>query len=205
MDLATTQILQETLAAGAISSKAMLSTFRMLDESSRDSPAYSDPRYAPFYYLLGKERPSKSVVEFGFGIGICSGCYVRGCKSVERILAFQETGKNYYSPRIGIHNVKSYFKGDLNVYVGKVMDREFLEQLSARKWELAILNEEKDYDSLMEYLELVWDNMAYDGTLVMDYAKHHEQAAAAYADFCRRKGRDSRILNTRYGVGVITR
>src|SRR6185437_10692125 len=169
MDPKTVKKLSDRLRHGTISGSAMLSTFRMLDESSRTSPSYSDSRYAPFYYMLVQEYPVKNVLELGFGIGICSGCYVRGCNVTENILAFQESGKNYYSSRIGIHNLKRYFKGSLNVYVGKILDEEFVESLQRHKWHLAIVNEDKNYDTLMSYLELVWGHIADSGTIVMDY------------------------------------
>lgn len=184
---------------------AMLGTFGMLDESSRLSAAYTDSRYAPFYYHLGQELPCRSLLEIGFGIGIASGCYVRGCKTVEHILSFQKSGKNYYSPRLGIHNVKYYFKGEHKVHVGRVTDLGFSEKLSARKWELAILNEEADYDALTTYLDLFWDYVAESGTIVVEYATSNDTVSRAYGDFCLRRGRPKRILPTKYGVGVITR
>jgi len=205
MDLITEQKIIDRLNSGYLSGKAMLSTFCMLDEDSRSSPAYSDPRYAPFYYILGQELPVKRVLELGFGIGIASGCYVRGCKTVEHILTFQETGKSYYSPRIGIHNLKSYFKGDLDVYVGKLTDKEFTDRVEAKKWQLAILNEQKTYDGLMTYLDLMWENMEPLGTIVVEYARSNDVQAAGYEDFCKRTGRAKRLLPTKYGIGVLTR
>jgi len=205
MDLAVEKSVNERVNAGVMSGRALLSTFRMLDEASRLTPAYSDPRYAPFYYILGQERPAKYLLEFGFGIGIASGCYVRGCKTVEKILTFQESGKNYYSPRIGIHNLKNYFRGSLDVYVGKATDEIFETKLTAQKWQVVFLNEEKDYDTLMLYLDLIWENMEELGTLVVEYARSNDIVAKAYADFCKRRGRATRILPTKFGVGILTR
>lgn len=206
MDAEKLQALTDRLARGSMSAKTLLSTFRMLEESSRNSPAYSDARYAPAYYHLGQTLPVTNLLEIGFGIGIGSGCYVRGCNSVQNILAFHETGKSYYSPRVGIHNVRRYFKGNLNVYVGKLIDREFERCLKARKWELAIVNEEADYDRMMSYLDLVWEHTAKEGTIVVDYVVHNATVGKAFVEFCRRQGRPwEDVLPTRYGTGVISR
>lgn len=205
MDLATEQVIHERVQCGVFSGKAMLSTFRMLDEESRNTSAYYDPRYAPFYYILGQELPVKSVLEFGFGIGIASGCYVRGCKTVESILSFQETGKSYYSSRIGIHNLKNYFKGVLDVYAGKVNDQIFADKLNARKFDLGILNEERDYDTMMMYFDVMWEHLADEGTLVVDFARSNEIVAKAYESFVKRHGRAKRMIGTKYGVGVISK
>jgi hypothetical protein len=205
MNSETFDRITDRLEKGTITGKALLSRFRLLDETSRESPAYSDTRYAPFYYILGQELPAKNLLEMGFRLGICSGCYLRGCRTVEHFLAFQEVGKSYYSPRLGIHNVKDYFKGDLDVYIGAVTDHKFTSKLEAREWDLAIVNEEREYDTHLAYLELIWSNLAFDGTVVMDYVTHHKASETAYQDFCRRKGKKPQVIPTKYGVGVITK
>lgn len=205
MDAAVEEKIRDRLDRGAMTSRAVLSTFRMLDEGSRLSPSYLDSRYAPFYYFLGQELRASTVLEFGFGIGIPSGCYVRGHKDTDAILSFQESGKTYYSPRIGIHNVKNYFRGVLDVYVGQIHDDAFVDKAKARKWELALLNEECGYGDVLERLEFAWDRLGLGGTVALDHVSSHDPTGAAYRDFCRRKGRSSRIIPTKYGVGVITK
>lgn len=205
MNQAVEQNISERLRRGHLTGRTVLSTFRMIDESSRESPGYTDNRYAPFYYILGQELQAKSLLEFGFGIGIASGCYVRGCRTAEHVLAFQEVGKSYYSPRMGIHNLKNYFRGVLDVHVGRIHDEAFALKAGARKWDLAIMNEESDYGTLMEHMEFAWDALGLDGTLVMDRVSSDDQCGKAYSDFCRRKGRRERLFQTKYGVGVITK
>ncbi len=197
--------IHERLKCGNLTGRVLLSTFRLMDESLRESSAYTDNRYAPFYYILGQELMAKNIIEFGFGIGIASGCCVRGCSVVENILAFQEVGKSYYSPRMGIHNLKNYFKGKLDVHVGHIHDEFFVIKAKSREWDLAILNEEADYGTLMEHMEFAWDALVCDGTLVMDRIGDNDHTRAAYSDFCRRKGRKARLFNTKYGVGVLTK
>lgn len=205
MNLTAESKIRERLKRGLLTGRNVLSTFRMTDESLRETSAYTDNRYAPFYYILGQEVPADSVIEFGFGIGIASGCYVRGCPVVENVLSFQESGKSYYSPRMGIHNLKNYFKGKLDVHVGRIHDEAFVLKARAREWGLAILNEESDYGTLMEHMEFAWDVLGMDGTLVMDRVTSDDQVGAAYSDFCRRKGRGARLFDTKFGVGVVTK
>jgi hypothetical protein len=195
----------ERLKNGHLSGRTLLSTFRMVEESLRESPLYTDNRYAPFYYILGQEVPSKNVIEFGLGVGIASGCYVRGCSCVEKILSFQQSGKEYYSPRIGTHNVRKYFKERFDVHVGRIYDEEFVFQARSRQWDLAIVNEEVDYGTLMEHLEFAWDVLAIDGTLVVDYVNSNDQVKSSYSDFCKRKAQLLRIIPTKYGVGLLTK
>lgn len=205
MKLVTESNICERLKRNCLTGRTLLSTFRMMDESVRDSSMYTDNRYAPFYYILGQELPVKNVIEFGFGVGIASGCYVRGCTSVGNILTFQESGKSYYSPRMGIHNLKKYFKGKLDVYVGQIHDEAFVSKAYGCEWDLAILNEESDYSTLMEHMEFAWDVLATDGTLVIDRVVKNDQTKAAYMDFCQRKGRVARLFDTKFGVGVATK
>lgn len=195
----------ERIKRCSLSGRTILSTFRMMDESLRDSSIYSDNRYAPFYYILGQEMPVKNVIEFGFGIGIASGCYVRGCSMVENILTFQETGKVYYSPRMGIHNLKNYFKGTLDVHVGRIYDDAFVLKARSCEWNLAIMNDGSDYNNLMECMEFAWEILSIDGTLVVDRVMSDDQVKSAYSDFCRRKGRGLKLFETKFGVGVITK
>ncbi len=193
--------LQRRLMTGQM----LLNRFRLLDETSRQSSAYTDPIYVPFYFYLGEELKPLSLVEMGFRLGLCSGNFLRSCKSVEYFLAFQEKTDEYYSPRLAIHNVRDYYKKGIEVHVGKVLDHEFTNKLGSRKWDLAIVNEEKNYDTHLSYLELLWDHMNYDGSIVMDFVGYHEPARRAYFDFCKRKNREPQVIKTRYGVGVMTK
>lgn len=147
-------------------------------------------------------KPQK-VIEVGFRLGLFGSCLLQGCKTVEYYFGFQETSDEFYSPRLGIGNVKDHYKGEIEVYVGSITDEQFFEK--KHWWELAIINEEKNYDKHIAYLDVIWKQMAMDGFIIMDYINRHPASMKAYHDFCKLKNREPITFDTRYGVGIIQR
>lgn len=205
MDKEFCEKIEKRLNKGILSGRLLLSKMRMIDEASRLSPPYTDPKYIPFYHYLAQEITPVNVIEIGFRLGLCSGTFLNSCKSVKRFLALQEETKIFYSPRIAKHNIRDHFKGQLDVHVGSVTDDQFLAMVQGAKWDLAFINEEKSYDSHISYLEILWDNMSLDGTILVEYVNYHDYVKKAYFDFCKRNNREPCIFKTRYGVGVITK
>lgn len=193
------------LSRGLIPGPAVLSRFRMLDEASRRSVAYTDPRYVPFYHHLGQAVKPRTVVEFGLRLGLCSGTFLRSCGSAEFFLGFQERADEFYSPRLAIHNIRQGYRGPAEVYVGRTDDREFVTKFRARPWDLVLVNEERGYDAHLAYLDMAWGGLTLDGTVLVEYVTTHSPAREAYHDFCKRVNRNPYIFPTRYGVGVITK
>lgn len=179
-----------------------LDKMRVLDESSRLTSAYTDPHYIPFFYWLGTLTQPKSLLEIGFRLGLTSGNFLRGCKTVERFLAFQQQSESFYSPRLGRSNVKDHYKKKFDIYVGNLSDESFDVLLSSSEWDLVLINEELSYDRHLEYLETVWTHLSIDGMIFMDYITRHKPAEEAYMDFCKAKSRKPVIIKTRYGVGA---
>lgn len=205
MDTKNYKNIENKLEKCLLSGATLLNSFRVLHEHTRVSSAYTDHKYSPFYYYLGEEIKPESVVDIGFGIGIASGCLLKSCESVKEILGFQKQDKEYYSPRLGIKNIKDNFKGKINVYVGQFLDDTFIDLLTNHKWDLIIVNEETNYDTYFNYLEKSWENLALDGTLIIEYVKFNAQANKAYDYFCKSKGREPYVFHTRYGTGIITK
>ncbi len=194
------RLLEEKLDKG-LSSRVFLDKMRLLDEDSRLTAAYNDPRYIPFYYFLGTFIKPKKMIEIGFRLGLSSGNFLKSCKTVERFVGFQEKTKEYYSPRLGRANVKDNYKKKLDIYIGSVYDFE-LDKLLSGSWDLVIINEEVGYDKYKEYLEFAWAKLGLDGLIVMEYV-NNKVAGEAYEDFCKGKNRDKSVVNTRYGTGLI--
>jgi hypothetical protein len=188
-----------------VPSRVLLSKFRFLDEQSRYSRACQDDHYLPFFYYLGVNYPAKSVLDFGFGLGINSSIYFMGNKNVENYLAIQEKPTEYYSSRLGIANVKQIYKNPFYVHVGEIYDDKFMLKLKQRKWDLVFLNEKSTYDRYLFCLNTIWDHIEENGLICIDYVNNHEFATKAYEDFCLIKNRKSHVFETRYGVGTIIR
>jgi hypothetical protein len=188
----------------SISSAIILSKFRMISESSRKSSAYTDPRYVPFYYYLSQEIKPKKMVEIGFRLGLLSGVFLMGSKSVERFLAFQKASDDkFYSPRLGKHNIQDHYKGLFDVYVGDISDEKFEQLFENDTWDLLIINEETTYDQHMQYLEFAWPRMSSGGFIIMDYINYHKPSGDAYKNFCKVQSRDPVVFDTKYGVGLM--
>jgi predicted O-methyltransferase YrrM len=204
MELKQLQIkLREKLAKSTLSAHLLLDKFRLIDESSRKSSAYTDPKYIPFYYHLGTLIEPKTVLEIGFRLGLFSGCFVKGCKTVEKILGFQQRSDTFYSERLGRANVKDNFSGELDIHFGTTTDEVFSQKLAATKWDLVIINEELSYDDHLKYLDLVWPHVSDEGIVVVDYLSRHPATNQALKDFCMMKNREFSFVPTPYGVGLV--
>lgn len=199
------QQLELRLSKAPVSSRVFLDRFRLISESSRLTSSYCDSRYAPFYYYLGCEVKPKRMVEVGFRLGLLSGCFLMGCKTVDDFLAFQQETDDFYSPRLGKANIRDNYKGKFDIYVGNTTDPVWDEKIQEEKWDIVFINEELDYDTHMAYLDMSWRNLRYDGMIVMDYVDRHEPSRDAYDNFCKVKQREPVKVNTRYGVGLVKR
>lgn len=184
-------------------SSVFLGRMRMTTEDSRKTAAYQDPRYVPFYYWLGTQIQPKNMVEIGFRLGLFSACFLKSCKTVEKLFAFQEHTSDFYSPKLGISNVKDNFKGKFDFYVGKTTDDQFDNYMNSSVWDLVLINEESSYDKHRYYLDLAWGKMSPESFLVMDYVDRHPPSKEAYFDFCKLKNREPMLVSTRYGVGIL--
>jgi predicted O-methyltransferase YrrM len=206
MDIKLDQIKSEInkkLDQARISGKILLDRLRVIDETSRKTAAYADPRYTPFYYYLGHSVPAQTLLEIGFNLGLLTTCFLKGCSTVESVLGFQERQEGFYSPRLGRANVKSVYKKEFDLYVGDIIDDAFLEKISPKQWDVVIFNDETGHDKHLQYLDFVWPYIASNGIVVMDYIVRHTPAKQAFEAFCKAKNRVPVTFETRYGTGII--
>ena len=187
-----------------ISSRVLLDRLVVIDEASRKSVAYQDPRYAPFYFHLGKFVQPKTLVEFGFGLGLLSSCFFAKCETVESFLAYEPSTDDFYSPRLAFSNVKKFYHGGkLDFYRGKATDDDFLRKLGENEWDLAFLNDETSLDQNRDYLDLLWERMSLDGLIVVNYLSRNEPTKDAFETFCKIVNRKPVFFATRYGTGIV--
>jgi hypothetical protein len=195
--------LQQDLQKQLVSSRSLLDRFCVIDEASRKSPAYLDPNFASFYYHLGKYIKPKYMIEFGFDLGLLSGCFLTSCKAVEGFLGFREKSKEFASVRLGRQNIKKSCKGERNFYIGEIYDQEFESLFNLHSWDLAIFTDEGKYDKHLGYYDFIWSRMNDNGIIVAEYVGRHAPAKDAYFAFCKSKNREPLIFKTRYGTGLI--
>jgi hypothetical protein len=185
-------------------SHIFLNRMRVIDEDSRQSFAYNDHTYVPFYYWLGTILKPKTMIEIGLRLGLLSGNFLKSCKTVNKFVALQEDKSGeYYSSRLAKANIKDNYKGDLYVHVGVIDDEIFSTKLKSMEFDLAIINEETSYDRHRLYFDLLWPQMAGDGLIVVDYVEKHKSSSVAVKDFCVSINLEPIYINTTYGVALI--
>jgi hypothetical protein len=122
---------------------------------------------------------------------------------VEKFVAYQQKQENvFYSPNLGRHNIRRVYRGNFECHVGGLFDKPY-EKMLEGEWDFAIINEELTYEQHKMYLEFLWEKMALDGLIVMDYVNFHKPCKTAFQDFCKIVSREPIICPTRYGVGFI--
>ena len=198
------ELVEKDLSKNLVGANILLDRFKVIDDNSRKTAVYNDPRYAPFYYHLGKYVKPKKLVEFGFGLGFISGSFLTSCKSVERFVGFQPTPDEFYSPTLGKANIKRVYKGNFESYVGGIFDKR-LDVILGAGADFVIMNEETTYENHRVYMEFMWERMSLDGFMVIDHAHQHEPCRKAFADFCKIVNREPVLCKTRYGAGLIKR
>lgn len=185
-------------------SHVFLNRMRVIDEDSRQSFAYNDHTYVPFYYWLGTILKPQTMIEVGLRLGLLSGNFLKSCKTVNRFVALQENKSGeYYSSRLAKANVKDNYKKDLYIHVGSIDDDIFSTKLKSMEFDLAIINEETSYDRHRLYFDLLWPQMAADGFIVVDYVEKHKFSSLAVKDFCTSINLEPIYINTTYGVALI--
>jgi hypothetical protein len=193
-------VLSAKLKGQAVGPRVLLDKLRLIDESSRKSSQYQDPNYLPFYYHLGKLIQTKSLLHLGFNLGLPSCCFLQGCPSVERMLCFQRSSKDFYSPRIAISNIRD-IKGKnflVDYHYGSVVDAEFIGKMSS-SFDLIMVTEKVNGDKIKEDLEACWEYLNLDGFICVDHLADNKDV---FSDFCKAKNRPFVIFNTRYGTGL---
>jgi hypothetical protein len=137
------------------------------------------------------------------GGGLSLASFLLGNKTAERVLAFEATGDEFYSPRLS--KVRCAYRKRFGVRVGSPFEDHFQEGLLSDKWDLVLIDKEMTYDDHMSYLRMVWPQMSQDGWLIMDRIYYHKPAGRALHDFCRTYNKDPSIIKSKYGMGIVRR
>lgn len=197
-----TKKVQKDLESQLISGKLLLDRLSVIDEKSRKSPAYLDHRYAPFYYHLGKYLEANSLLEVGFNIGILSCSFLTSCKSIKEFFGFKEIFEEFIPTRIGKINIKKFVK-NIKIYTGKLYDEE-LEKILNKKWDIILINEEKEFNKQLDYMEFFWPYLSDSGVMIVEHINSHQPSRKAVKAFCDRRDIKPIIFNTRYGTSLIS-
>ena len=183
-----------------ISIDVILPNIKLLDSYSRQSPAFNDPRYLPFYYRFGCQVRPKKVLQIGSKIGLVAASFLKGCKTVDEWFVIDELNSclNIVESNIKLNGCKKINFRFLDK--NPIIDSEEFEFFA----DMAIISEKFDAKKLMEYMEFAWSSLKTDCFLIVDYVKEKE-LNETFVSFFNIKNRKPFLFNTRYGVGVLTR
>jgi hypothetical protein len=193
---------EKSLSSGLLGTGVLLGNLRLIDEDSRRSPQYQDPKYLPFYYHLAKQMSPSSVLNVGFNLALPLCCFLKGSSSVSSAVGLQPLSSEFYSPRLALANIRD-IKGrrfPVDFHLGRVTDEEFARMVSVGV-DLAMVTE-KIGSGLLDVLEVCWQNLNLDGFILLDRAPPGSPEGVLFSDFCRSKNRDSVFFGTRYGTAL---
>lgn len=183
----------------------LLGGMGLLDESSRLTGQYQDPRYLPFYYHICRVFSPRRILLIGLDIGLQLACMLKGCAEPERASCIQRPSESFYSPRLAISNAKAAAgrKFPIVVHVGNMNDRGAIESCSGL-FEAAAITAEMPSDSLMDALDFCWSRLSEGGFICVDRLSK-EGSREVFDDFCKVKGAANCFFETRYGCGIAVR
>lgn len=192
----------QSLSLGLLSPGVLLGRLRLIDEDSRKSPQYQDPKYLPFYYHLAKQIDPASVLNIGFDLALPLCCFLKGSSSVTRAVGLQLRSLDFYSPRLALANIRDVKgrKFPVDFHFGKVTDEELAGKMAGGV-DLVMITEKIGSD-LIDVLEVCWQNLNLDGFVVLDKVTPESPDGILFSDFCRSKNRDFIFFGTRYGTAL---
>jgi hypothetical protein len=186
-----------------LSPKLFLSRFKIGVDSL--PVLFTDPTYLPLYYYLGRLLPqTKNLLEIGFDLGMPSGCFMSGCPGIEFFLAFRKAvSEGYHTKRLGVSNIHNIWKKRFDLWVGNETDPEFVKSVLGRKWDCVLVGDARaEEKTIKAYLNLVWNQMADGGLVIVDYLVS-EPVREAYNSFCKSNNREPFVLKTFRSTGML--
>jgi len=178
-----------------ISTNTIIPNIKIINNSSKDSPAFTDPRYLPFYYRLGCEVAPKNVLQIGSNMGLIGACFLKGCNTVENWTCIDVN--NFYTNITKSNLLKKYYLIFENFFIENDINKINLN----KKYDFSFLTENLDH-IFHDCLTYLWDNTKSNGVIVVDYI-FEKNIDKIFKNFCEIKNLNPFLFNTRYGTGVL--
>lgn len=169
----------------------LLGSVKLLDEGSKETAAFKDSKYFPFYYHLGSQIKPKNVIQIGPKLGLVGACFLQSCKTVENWLIKDAFGEPI-----------PFIRSNLRKFAPKNCLIEFGE--NDIKADLALFTEPCPKARFADFLNVLWDSLDSEGILLVD-CLFEEFVEHKFTEFCSIKNREPVIFNTRYKVGIVTK
>lgn len=186
-------LIEKEIKSCNLQTRSFLDKFTFINESSKESEENNN---LVVYYLIGKYFKAKNFLQVGFGLGLHAAFYLWSNPDVENFLSIQETGKDYYSKRLGVANVRRVWKKPFDVHVGNLT-----EEIINKNWDIVFINDRKTYESHLAWLKLIWNHVEENGVIFMDIKTKYSKKA--YEDFCIIKNKEPHGLSG--GIAVLER
>ena len=177
----------------------LLGSARFINSDARNSSELTDPRYLPFYYYLGSQCRPRCVLQIGSKLGLPGLCFLQSCKTVEAwsILDLKNDSPVYSSTIVG--NTCRFLRGQCSYIVDE--PTRLQHKICSKNWDLILVLDENGPN---EYMNVMWDHLATEGLLVVDYI-FRDSIGESFHTFCRVKNRVPVVFETRHGVGIVER
>lgn len=196
--------IDKRLSSCLVPASILTNKLKYVTKDSYSRSFFGDPRYYPFYYYFGDIVKPKSILDMTLGNAVACSCLIMGSRDVQNVLAFQKVmGDSFYPLRLAKHNIRSIYRGKLQVHAGDLTNNRMKDGISSNRWDAAILNSEMSYDEYLSYLRFIWPHISENGILIMDYINYHKASGQAYIDFCKTANRTPVTIHSKFGVGLL--
>lgn len=189
------EALQKKLDNPTINSKQLLGVARLINEKDRESGAFTDPKYLPFYYHLGKYCKAKSLFHLDYTLGLEDMCFIQGANTAK--WAGYANGNEEDRLNIATNNIRffcknSSFTTDLDEFAKDVSD----------KFDAFIVTSPTP---LRVFRDEIWDNLNPEGLLIVDNIYSSDTGEEWFTKFAKSVSREPIFFKTRLGIGIIER
>tara|TARA_Y100000034_G_scaffold42676_1_gene52233 strand:+ start:55 stop:633 length:579 start_codon:yes stop_codon:yes gene_type:complete len=187
--------LQDKLDNPTINSKQLLGTATLLNENDRESGAFTDPKYLPFYYHIGKQCEAKSLFHLDYALGLEDMCFIQGANS-ERWSGYAN-GNEENRLNVATNNVRFFCKNS-----SFTTDLDEFEKNVEAKFDAFIVTSPKP---LRVFKDDIWNNLNPEGLLIVDNIYSSDEGEEWFTKFATSVSREPVFFKTRYGIGIIER
>jgi hypothetical protein len=190
------------LKKSLINTKVLASNFKFIDELSKKNSSFNDNKYIPFYYHLGKYIKPEFFLEVGIDLGLIGGCFLQSCKTVNYYLGFQQKTENPWDKKIFESNIKKTYKNEIETYYGSLLDKNFLNLIETKKFDVAVINIQDNYDKLYTLCDFIYLNLNKNGFMVIDFIKNKKNEEIFF-NIVNGYKKEYKVFDTRHGTGVL--
>lgn len=188
--------LQDKLDNPTIYSKHLLGKVALLNESDRESGAFTDPRYLPFYYHIGKLSGAKSLCRIEHTLALEDVCFIQGAKT-ERWFGYEPMIINNAGVNLAQVNVGKFCEE-----VTRCIDLNDFEEKVVEGFDAFIVTHARH---LEVFRDDIWNNLSHEGLLIVDNIYSDEDGKEIFSNFAKSVSRETNFFKTRLGIGIVER